>query len=48
VKIDVIFVRENTIVGSYRGDSLAISTACGGPCSNHRILTGAVTVRVNV
>jgi endonuclease/exonuclease/phosphatase family metal-dependent hydrolase len=48
VKIDLIFVRENTIVGSYSGDSLAISSACGGPCSNHRIVTGTVTVRVNV
>ncbi|WP_234359151.1 endonuclease/exonuclease/phosphatase family protein [Plantactinospora sp. BC1] len=45
-KIDMIFVREDRIVGAYTGDSLSISTACGGACSDHRILIGTVTVRV--
>ncbi|MGW0435385.1 endonuclease/exonuclease/phosphatase family protein [Micromonospora sp. NPDC003197] len=45
-KIDMIFVRENKIVGTYDGDSLAISTSCGGACSDHRILTGTVTVSI--
>ncbi|GAB3965809.1 hypothetical protein GCM10027615_11620 [Plantactinospora veratri] len=42
----MIFVRENRIVGTYTGDSLSVSTACGGACSDHRILIGTVTVRV--
>lgn len=45
-KIDLTFVRENRIAGAYTGDSLAISTSCGGPCSDHRILIGTVTVYV--
>lgn len=47
-KIDLIFVREDKIVGGYSGDSLAISTSCGGPCSDHRIVIGTVTVRVTL
>ncbi|TCB91312.1 endonuclease/exonuclease/phosphatase family protein [Micromonospora zingiberis] len=47
-KVDLIFVRENRIVGSYTGDSLAIATSCGGPCSDHRILIGTVTVSITV
>ncbi len=46
-KIDLIFARESRIVGSYVGDSLSISGDCGGPCSDHRILIGTVTVSVN-
>ncbi|MFG1842082.1 endonuclease/exonuclease/phosphatase family protein [Micromonospora sp. NPDC049175] len=45
-KIDLIFVRNDRIAGSYSGDSLAISTTCGGPCSDHRIVIGTVTVSV--
>ncbi|MDG4790755.1 endonuclease/exonuclease/phosphatase family protein [Micromonospora sp. WMMD1102] len=45
-KIDMIFVREDRIAGTYTGDSLAISTSCGGACSDHRILIGTVTVRI--
>ncbi|GAB2923317.1 hypothetical protein GCM10027280_08010 [Micromonospora polyrhachis] len=45
-KIDMIFVRQNKIVGAYDGDSLAISTSCGGACSDHRILIGTVTVSI--
>lgn len=45
-KIDLIFARESRIVGAYEGDSLSISEACGGPCSDHRIVVGAVTVSV--
>ncbi|GIJ59376.1 endonuclease/exonuclease/phosphatase family protein [Virgisporangium aurantiacum] len=45
-KIDLIFVPENRIVGSYFGDSLTISTACGKPCSDHRIVYGTVTLAV--
>lgn len=47
-KIDLIFVREDRIVGSYSGDSLSINTSCGGPCSNHRVFHGTVTVQVNL
>lgn len=47
-KVDLIFVRQNRIVGSYSGDSLAISTNCGGLCSDHRILIGTVTVSITV
>ncbi|MEU9201117.1 endonuclease/exonuclease/phosphatase family protein [Streptomyces sp. NPDC048332] len=45
-KIDLIFVRESSLAGSYSGDSLAISTACTGvaACSDHRIVIGTVTV----
>ncbi|WP_203919325.1 endonuclease/exonuclease/phosphatase family protein [Rugosimonospora africana] len=45
-KIDLIFVRENRLVGTYDGDSLDISDSCGGPCSDHRITIGTVTVAV--
>lgn len=47
-KIDFIFVRENRLAGSYDGDSLSISTVCGGPCSDHRIVIGTATVEVNL
>ncbi|WSA11466.1 endonuclease/exonuclease/phosphatase family protein [Micromonospora sp. NBC_01813] len=47
-KVDLIFVRENRIVGGYSGDSLSISASCGGLCSDHRILIGTVTVSVTV
>ena len=47
-KIDHIFVRESDLVGPYEADSLSISNACGGPCSDHRILIGRSTVRVSV
>ena len=43
-KIDLIFVPENRIHGGYSGDSLSISQACGGACSDHRIVIGTVTV----
>lgn len=46
-KIDLIFIRENRLAGSYTGDSLSISTSCGGPCSDHRILIGTVTVSLS-
>lgn len=46
VKIDLIFAREDEIVGSYDSDSLAISDACGGACSDHRIVIGEVTLRI--
>ncbi|GHF40601.1 hypothetical protein GCM10010218_22480 [Streptomyces mashuensis] len=46
-KIDFVFVREDRIAGAYGADSLAPSTQCGGGlCSDHRILTGTVTVSV--
>ncbi|MFE4636067.1 endonuclease/exonuclease/phosphatase family protein [Streptomyces sp. NPDC056773] len=48
-KVDLIFVDENNLTepASYSADSLAISTACTGvaACSDHRILTGTVTVK---
>lgn len=44
-KIDLIFVRESALAGPYSADSLGISTGCTiGACSDHRILTGTVTV----
>jgi endonuclease/exonuclease/phosphatase family metal-dependent hydrolase len=43
-KIDFIFVREDRIAGSYEEDALAISGACGGNCSDHRIVFGRVPV----
>lgn len=46
-KIDLIFVREADLAGGYDGDSLSIATTCGGPCSDHRITIGTVTVRIN-
>ncbi|MFC5724946.1 endonuclease/exonuclease/phosphatase family protein [Streptomyces gamaensis] len=46
-KIDFIFVREDRIAGEYSAHALAPSTACGGGlCSDHRVLTGSVTVAV--
>lgn len=45
-KIDLIFAPRDRIVGAYRADSLPISTACGRPCSDHRIVYGTVTVEV--
>ncbi|GAB7047111.1 endonuclease/exonuclease/phosphatase family protein [Catenuloplanes indicus] len=45
-KIDLIFVRESRIAGAYDGDSLSISNDCGGPCSDHRIVIGTVTVSI--
>ncbi len=45
-KIDLIFAREDRIAGAYSADSLAIASSCGGPCSDHRIVFGDVTVRV--
>jgi endonuclease/exonuclease/phosphatase family metal-dependent hydrolase len=45
-KIDLIFAPQGRIVGPHRADSLPISTACGGPCSDHRIVHGRVTVTV--
>lgn len=45
-KIDLIFVRESALAGPYSADSLSISSACGGPCSDHRILIGTATLRV--
>ncbi|MGW1059535.1 endonuclease/exonuclease/phosphatase family protein [Micromonospora rubida] len=47
-KIDLIFVRENRLAGSYTADSLAIPTTCTiGACSDHRVVTGTVTVSIN-
>ncbi|MFI1973471.1 endonuclease/exonuclease/phosphatase family protein [Streptomyces cinnamoneus] len=47
-KIDFIFVREDRIAGAYAADSLAPAVQCGGTlCSDHRVLTGSVTVSVN-
>jgi endonuclease/exonuclease/phosphatase family metal-dependent hydrolase len=57
-KIDLIFVREDEIVGGYGAQPLVIPTTCAGipadpgvyaagSCSDHRILTGTVTVRVS-
>ncbi|MGW2843078.1 endonuclease/exonuclease/phosphatase family protein [Streptomyces sp. NPDC001493] len=45
-KIDLIFVRESALAGSYSEDSLAISTSCTGvaACSDHRIVVGTATV----
>lgn len=48
VKIDLFFAREDEIVGSYDSDSLAISQSCGGACSDHRIVIGEVTLRIQV
>lgn len=45
-KIDLIFARESQLAGTYSGDSLSPSTACGGLCSDHRIILGTATVRV--
>jgi len=56
-KIDMIFVREDAIAGSYRADALKIPTTChgvpakpsvyaAGSCSAHRILAGHGPVQV--
>ncbi|SPL88944.1 Probable secreted protein [[Actinomadura] parvosata subsp. kistnae] len=46
-KIDMIFVRESLIAGAYSADALGQGTGCGGGgCSDHRVLTGTVTVRI--
>ncbi|GIE87669.1 endonuclease/exonuclease/phosphatase family protein [Actinoplanes regularis] len=42
-KLDLIFVRENRYT-TYDADSVAISNSCGGPCSDHRLVRGTVTV----
>jgi endonuclease/exonuclease/phosphatase family metal-dependent hydrolase len=54
VKLDMVFVRENRISGSYHVDALPIATSCrgtsatpnypAGSCSDHRIMVGEVTV----
>jgi len=43
-KIDLIFVRKNHLTGPYTEDSLAIAQTCAGPCSDHRIVVGTVTI----
>jgi endonuclease/exonuclease/phosphatase family metal-dependent hydrolase len=47
-KIDLVFVRKNHLAGPYTADALAISHNCTGgkACSDHRIITGTVTVNV--
>jgi endonuclease/exonuclease/phosphatase family metal-dependent hydrolase len=45
-KIDLVFVREDRTFGPYESDALAISNACGGPCSYHNIVIGWVDVIV--
>ncbi len=55
-KIDLVFVRQDRIVGAYDADALDIPHSCpgvpsspsrpAGACSDHRALTGTVTVRV--
>ncbi|MEV4290537.1 endonuclease/exonuclease/phosphatase family protein [Nonomuraea bangladeshensis] len=46
-KIDMIFVRESSIAGSYIADALGEGTGCGGErCSDHRVLIGTVPVHV--
>lgn len=48
-KLDMIFVRESALAGPYSADSLGISTGCtnvpDNACSDHRVLTGTVTVK---
>lgn len=46
-KIDMIFVREDAIVGPYSADALPIPRQCAGvpACSDHRILTGKVVLK---
>jgi endonuclease/exonuclease/phosphatase family metal-dependent hydrolase len=43
-KLDLIFVRDNRYTGAYDADSVAIPNSCGGPCSDHRLVRGTVTV----
>lgn len=45
-KLDLLFVREDTVAGAYQEDSLAVPTTCGGPCSDHRAIVGTVPVTV--
>ncbi|WP_373873349.1 endonuclease/exonuclease/phosphatase family protein [Actinoplanes derwentensis] len=46
-KIDMIFIPESRFANNSRfGDSLAISQACGGACSDHRVYYGTATVTV--
>lgn len=45
-KVDSIYAVESRLI-SYDADSHPISqTACGGPCSNHRIVDGTLTIPV--
>ncbi|TWD81531.1 endonuclease/exonuclease/phosphatase family protein [Kribbella amoyensis] len=43
-KIDLIFIRKNKLTPGYTSDALAISQACDGPCSDHRITTGTASI----
>ncbi|WP_221762673.1 endonuclease/exonuclease/phosphatase family protein [Nonomuraea sp. WAC 01424] len=47
-KLDLIFAREDRIVGAYSADSLAPPATCtgnpGGLCSDHRVVVGTVTL----
>lgn len=47
-KVDMIMARESRIVGSYEGDSFQVPTDCDipTPCSDHRVYSGTVTLRV--
>ncbi|MEV6305447.1 endonuclease/exonuclease/phosphatase family protein [Actinoplanes sp. NPDC051861] len=45
LRIDLIFVPEDRVAGRYSAASEPITTACGGPCSDHRITYGRVTLR---
>ena len=58
-KIDLAFVREDDIAGPYSADATAIPATCpevpekpgvysAGSCSDHRVLTGTIVVRVGV
>lgn len=47
VKIDLMFVREDRLAGGYSADALGTGANCSGrQCSDHRALTGRVTVTV--
>lgn len=45
-KIDMIFVRENHIVGHYEAEAVSPGNRCRGLCSDHKILVGMVAVTV--
>lgn len=45
-KIDYIFATEARISGAYSAESVDPPQSCGRRCSDHRILTGSVTVTV--
>ncbi|WP_372345379.1 endonuclease/exonuclease/phosphatase family protein [Streptomyces sp. KL116D] len=47
VKLDLLFARAAQITGAHSADSLALPTSCAGlrHCSDHRALTGVVTLR---